>query len=88
MMYECCVTCGRCRVSSLSGHNEHDFLVLGLRNNGLEVVKGGLDLLTTPVLSPSPCSVPVRVPDYETGYTDTITHRPNEVAAYGKEGIS
>lgn len=27
-------------------HNEHDFLVLGLRNNGLEVVKGGLDLLT------------------------------------------
>lgn len=26
--------------------NEHDFLVLGLRNNGLEVVKGGLDLLT------------------------------------------
>lgn len=27
-------------------HNKHDFLVLGLRNNGLEVVKGGLDLLT------------------------------------------
>lgn len=32
-------------------HNEHDFLVLRLRNNGLEVVKGGLDLLTNFSLS-------------------------------------
>lgn len=31
--------------------NEHDFLVLGLRNNGLEVVKGGLvnEVLSCPV---------------------------------------
>lgn len=71
MMYECRVTCGRCRVSSLSGHNEHDFLVLGLRNNGLEVVKGGLDLLTNLLRLPlSPCP-PACVPDYETGYTQT-----------------
>lgn len=38
--------------------NEHDFLVLGLRNNGLEVVKGGLDLLTNFPLAPlyPPCA--------------------------------
>lgn len=48
-----------CYVRSMSRiifirRNEHDFLVLGLRNNGLKVVKGGLDLLTnfSPVLPP------------------------------------
>ena len=42
-------------------HNEHDFLVPRLRNNGLEVVKGGLDLLTNFSLSLS-LSLSVCVP--------------------------
>ena len=53
-------------------HNEHDFLVLRLRNNGLEVVKGGLDLLTNFSLSLSfSISCPgssIYASDYETGY--------------------
>lgn len=51
-------------------HNEHDFLVLRLRNNGLEVVKGGLDLLTNFSLSLS-LSCPgssIYASDYETRY--------------------
>lgn len=46
--------------------NEHDFLVLGLRNNGLEVVKGGLDLLTNFPLVP--CPTVCCLSDYEIGY--------------------
>lgn len=45
-------------------HNEHDFLVLRLRNNGLEVVKGGLDLLTNFSLSISLFLYLVLVPLY------------------------
>ena len=52
-MYDARVSCYMWSMSRIIfiRHNEHDFLVPRLRNNGLEVVKGGLDLLTNFSLS-------------------------------------
>ena len=62
-MYDARVSCYMWSMSRIIfiRHNEHDFLVPRLRNNGLEVVKGGLDLLTNFSLSLS-LSLSVCVP--------------------------